>query len=175
MSCRSGELIFNPLDSNTFLLHSQHKRFTNYHLGNTTTLYYNTRLRLIAMLVKFANIVALGFAAFGVQQTIATPVHDTETHDIARRTRSLKCGWVKSKHGKDLGCLCDSVIGRINADFDVSDVLSLLFSKGSKNYPPGCKPTCDVSDIPFTLVCKGLSLIAFDASAFLLFPGQRRL
>lgn len=142
---QNSDFIFISLDSNISLLHSQHKRFDHHHLNNTTTPYNNTQLGLITMLVKFANIVAISFAAFGVQQAIATPVHDTESHDIARRTKSLKCGWVKSKHGKDLGCLCDSILGNVNADFDLGDVLSLVFGKSSKSYPPGCKPTCDVS------------------------------
>ena len=89
-------------------------------------------------MVKFTNIVALGLVLAGISTT-ASPVIN-EQRDIERRTTSLSCGWAK-KDGVDMGCMCNLPGLNLNLDLGGLNILSL----GLKQYPPGCKPTCDAS------------------------------
>jgi hypothetical protein len=102
-------------------------------------------------MVRISTIVAFGLAAFGLQQTAyASPVSSQASRslDLAKRSKYMKCGYIK-KDDTDLGCVCDSSIWDLDLDFDKSDLIGLLLSKPGKNYPPGCRPTCDVSPTLF--------------------------
>jgi hypothetical protein len=94
-------------------------------------------------MTRIAKLLALGLALAGLAPTNASPI-ETESHELARRTTSLKCGWAK-KNGVDLGCMCDVPGLSIDLDIDFGGFPVLDLFLGSKQYPPGCRPTCDVS------------------------------
>ncbi|KAG7536009.1 hypothetical protein FFLO_03529 [Filobasidium floriforme] len=107
-------------------------------------------------MTRLAKLLALGLALAGLStNTNASPI-ETESHELARRTTSLKCGWAK-KNGVDLGCMCDIPGLSIDLDIDFGGFPVLDLFLGSKQYPPGCRPTCDdkVYECPYGSNGKG--------------------